>query len=301
MCRTGNQVDPGNKVDTNATYQTIRYEVPAERVARVMLGRPERANAQSNRLLYELDDAFCRASRDDGIRVILLGADGDIFSSGHDLSAGEFDPTLKDVETVGPWGGFNLPGIEGYWAFEEEAYLGLCNRWRALPKPVIGAVQGKVIAGGLMLMWICDLIVASEDATFQDPVVAFGMNGVEYFAHPWELGPRKAKELLFTGRALAATAAHRLGMINRVVPRAELHPHALELAIEIASQPSIGLKLAKMAVNQAVDAQGFQNALRSAMGLQQLGHANNLAIHGNVGDPAGYDRVRSLAKMPPID
>ena len=77
-------------------------------------------------------------------------------------------------------------------AREEEIYLGFCNRWRALPKPTIAQVQGKVIAGGLMLVWPCDLVVASEDATFSDPVVAFGVNGVEYFAHAFEFGQRQA-------------------------------------------------------------------------------------------------------------
>lgn len=281
-------------------YQTIRYENPAERVARIVLARPERANAQNNTLLYELDDAFMRASRDDEIRVIVLAGDGKTFSSGHDLGEGEFDPSLSKVDPVGVWGGFGLPGIEGHWAFEEEAYLGLCTRWRSLPKPTIAAVQGTVIAGGLMLAWVCDLIVASEDASFHDPVVAFGMNGVEYFAHPWEMGVRRAKEMLFTGRGFSAAAALRAGMVNRVVPREQLEAEALELASEIAQQPSMGLKLAKLAVNQTQDAQGFQNALRAAMNLQQVGHAHNLCRFDNIGHPDGYDIVRRLARKPPL-
>lgn len=281
-------------------YQTIRYETPADRVARIVLARPERANAQNNTMLYELDDAFTRASRDDEIRVIVLAADGKQFSSGHDLGKGEFDPSLSTVDPVGIWGGFGLPGIEGYWAFEEEAYLGLCTRWRSLPKPTIAAVQGAVIAGGLMLAWVCDLIVASEDASFHDPVVAFGMNGVEYFAHPWEMGARRAKEMLFTGRGFSAAAALRAGMVNRVVPREQLEAEVLELASEIAQQPSMGLKLAKLAVNQTQDAQGFQNALRAAMNLQQVGHAHNLCLFDNIGHPDGYNIVRGLARKPPL-
>jgi enoyl-CoA hydratase len=282
-------------------YETIRYETPEPRIARIMLARPDRANAQNNTLLYELNDAFGRCAADDTVRVVILGADGKLFSAGHDLSEGQFDPTLRGVKTVGPWGGFELPGIEGYWAFEEEAYLGLCTRWRNLPKPTIAAVHGKVIAAGLMLAWVCDLIVASEDASFQDPVVAFGMNGVEYFAHPWELGPRKAKEMLFTGRGITAAAAKSVGMVNRVVPREQLEAAALELAREISVQPTMGLKLAKQAVNQALDSQGFSNALRSAMSLQQLGHAHNLEQHKNVGNPEGYGIVRELARKPPIE
>jgi enoyl-CoA hydratase len=282
-------------------FNDIRYAMAAPAVARITLARPERANAQSNRMLYELDTAFRQASCDDAVKVIVLDADGDLFSSGHDLSADAFDPSLSGVETVGVWGGFGLPGMEGYWAFEEEAYLGLCQRWREIPKPVIAAVQGKVIAGGLMLMWVCDLVVASEDASFHDPVVAFGMNGVEYFAHPWEMGARRAKEMLFTGRGFSAEAAHHFGMINRVVPRERLAEVVLETACEIAEQPSMGLKLAKAAVNQAQDAQGLHTALRMAMGLQQFGHAHNLEQFGGVGHPDGYPRVRGLARKPLLE
>ena len=172
-------------------------------------------------------------------------------------------------------------------AVEQEIYLGMCWRWRNLPKPVIAEVQGKVIAGGLMLIWIADLIIASDDATFQDPVVAFGVNGVEYFGHPWELGVRKAKELLFTGDVLTAQEAKSLGMVNQVVPRAELTAHTLDLAARIAKKPAMGLKLAKMSVNQAQDAMGFWNALQMAMSLQQLGHANNQERFGMRVDPSG--------------
>ena len=84
---------------------------------------------------------------------------------------------------------------------EADAYLGLCRKWRDLPKPTIAMVHGGCIAGGLMLAWVCDLIIASEDAFFADPVVRMGIPGVEFFAHPWEVGVRKAKELLFTADA----------------------------------------------------------------------------------------------------
>ena len=106
-------------------------------------------------------------------------------------------------------------GAEGMMAREEEIYLGFCTRWRQLPKPTIAQVQGKVIAGGLMLVWPCDLVVASEDATFSDPVVAFGVNGGEYFAHPWEVGARKAKEMLFTGEPLTAAQIALLKLWSR--------------------------------------------------------------------------------------
>jgi enoyl-CoA hydratase len=191
--------------------------------------------------------------------------------------------------------------MEGHWAREEEAYFGLCWRWRNIPKATIAEVQGKVIAGGLMLMWPCDLVVASDDATFQDPVVAFGVNGVEYFGHPWEFGVRKAKELLFTGRAITARLAKELGMVNRVVPRESLTAETMALAAEIAQQPMMGIKTAKESVNQMQNEQGFYNALRSAMTLQQFGHAQNHIVHNSPVDPSGMSIVRELAKKPPLD
>ncbi len=263
----------------------VRYEEPAEGVARVVMARADARNAQDKRMTYELNDAFDRACADDRVNCIILAGDGPHFSAGHDLRDRS---TLDGFKPVTPWGGASTrPAAEGYMAVEQEIYLGMCWRWRNLPKPVIAEVQGKVIAGGLMLIWIADLIIASEDATFQDPVVAFGVNGVEYFGHPWELGVRKAKELLFTGDVLSAQEAKSLGMVNQVVPRAELESYTRELAARIAKKPAMGLKLAKMSVNQAQDAMGFWNALQMAMSLQQLGHANNQERFGMRVDPAG--------------
>jgi enoyl-CoA hydratase len=273
----------------------IRYEAPAEGVARIVLARPEARNAQDKPMLYALNAAFDRAAHDDAVKVIVLAADGPHFSSGHDLRD---TTTLDEFDPVGTWGGARLPGAEGLMAIEQELYLGFCWRWRNLPKPTIAQVQGKTIAGGLMLAWVCDLIVAADDATFSDPVVAFGVNGVEYFAHPWEVGARKAKEMLFTGAPIGADEAHRLGMVNRVVPAAELSEATLALARHIAARPSMGLKLAKQSVNQAQDAQGLWSALQAAMSLQQLGHANNQQVHGLSVDPAGFDIIRRQAKAP---
>ena len=278
---------------------TVIYEKPTDRLARLTLNRPDRANAQNYRMLYELNAAFDRAVADDDVRVIILAAAGKHFSSGHDLSGAD-DVSLDDVGITAQ-GGFELPGMEGHWAREEEAYFGLCWRWRNIPKATIAEVQGKVIAGGLMLIWPCDLVVASEDATFQDPVVAFGVNGVEYFGHPWEFGVRKAKELLFTGRAITARLAKELGMVNRVVPRESLTTETMSLAEEIAQQPMMGIKTAKESVNQMQDEQGFYNSLRSAMTLQQFGHAQNRILHNSPVDPSGMKIVRELARKPALD
>ena len=275
-------------------FSRITYEV-SEGVARIALNRVEVRNAQDKVMLYELNDAFDLASRDDEVKVIVLAANGPHFSSGHDLS----DLTdVTEFSQVSNWGGYDKPGAEGRQALEEEIYLGLCWRWRNLPKPTIAEVQGKVIAGGLMLVWVCDLIVAAEDTTFSDPVVAFGVNGVEYFAHPWEFGARKAKELLFTGGRMTAQEALSCGMVNHVVARADLTTFTSDLAARIAQRPSMGLRLAKQSVNQALDAQGFYTALQAAMSLQQLGHANNEIVHGRAVDPAGAEVIKREAKLP---
>lgn len=282
-----------------ATEQPVLYEKTTDRIARVTLNRADRANAQSYEMLYAVNSAFDQAVADDDVRVIVLAADGKHFSSGHDLSP-EPGFSLAD-NAIGPGGGFKQPGMEGFWAREEEVYFGLCWRWRNIPKVLIAEVQGKVIAGGLMLVWPCDLVVAAEDATFSDPVVAFGANGVEYFGHPWELGVRKAKEMLFTGRSITAKVAREMGMVNRVVPPDRLTEETMELAEEIAQQPMMGLKTAKESVNQAQDAQGYYSALRSAMSLQQLAHAHNYVVNDMAVDPNGMKIIRDLGKKPPLD
>jgi len=274
-------------------FKTIRYETPLSSVARIVLNRPEVANAQDIQMIYELNEAFDRAAFDDAVKVVILAAEGRHFSSGHDLGD---QAKVSDFASVNNWGGYEKPGAEGWMATEQEIYFGMCWRWRNLPKPTIAQVHGKTIAGGLMLIWICDLIIADEDATFSDPVVAFGVNGVEYFAHPWEVGARKAKEMLFTGEAFSAQEAHRLGMINHVVPPKALETFTLDLAARIAQRPSMGLKLAKQSVNQALDAQGLWTALQAAMSLQQLGHSHNMQVHGPPVDPTGIEVIKNMSK-----
>ena len=268
-------------------FETITFEVPVERVARISLNRPEARNAQNTKLLYELNDAFDKAAADDDISVIILAANGPHFSAGHDLREPDPIGSLKDYDTVGTWCGFSCDGAEGWMAREKELYQGLSERWRNIPKPTIAQVQGKCIAGGLMLVWPCDLIVASEDASFSDNTVSMGMTGVEFFGHPWELGARKAKEMLFTSDSVSAQDDHRLGMVNQVVTAADLESSTLDLASRIAAKPLFALKLAKESVNAAADAQGRVSAMQTAFALHQLGHSHNMQVHGLPIDPRG--------------
>jgi len=264
----------------------VRYETPAPHIARIVMARPEAHNAQGLTMTYQLNAAFDRAAQDDDIKVVILAAEGQNFSAGHDLGPGD-GKTLHDFDTVGTWAGFDAKGAEARYGREMEIYLEMCERWRSLSKPTIAQVQGRVIAGGLMLAWVCDLIIASDDATFKDPVIDFGICGVEFFNHPWELGIRKAKEFLFTADAMTAQEAMTHGMVNRIVPRADLAEATLALAVKIAAKPAFALKATKQALNHVQDVQGRRNAQQHVFSLHHLLHAHNELVYGVAMDPNG--------------
>ncbi|MEU6117188.1 enoyl-CoA hydratase [Streptomyces sp. NPDC047117] len=255
--------------------EPVRYERQGP-VATVTMNRPAYRNAQNSAMTYALDRAFYRAADDDEVKAVVLAGDGKHFSAGHDIGTPERDAHLPFDRRAGLWWDHSdKEGAESRFARESEVYLGMCRRWRELPKPVIASVQGACVAGGLMLAWICDLIVASEDAFFADPVVRMGIPGVEYFAHPWAMPPRIAKEFLYTGDRMTAQRAYQIGMINRVVPREDLADTTQQLALRIAEMPRMGLALTKRAVNQAEDLQGLHTGLDSVFGLHHLAHAHN--------------------------
>ncbi|TDV49831.1 enoyl-CoA hydratase [Actinophytocola oryzae] len=243
----------------------VVYEV-ADRIATITLNRPEVANAQNAELLDELDAAWTRAAADEDVVVIVLRAEGKHFSSGHDLK--DRWPEPKEIT------------LEWIYQAESRRYLEYTLRWRNVPKPSIAAVQGRCIAGGLLLCWPCDLIVAADDAKFSDPVVMMGIGGVEYHGHTWELGARKAKEILFTGRPVTALEAEQVGMVNQVVPRDRLDEETRALALRIARMPPFALRQAKRAVNQTLDVQGFQTAVQAVFDVHQTGHGNALSVNG---------------------
>lgn len=258
------------------------------RIALVTMNRPRYRNAQNSRMTYALDAAFGRAVDDPEVAVIVLAGAGDHFSAGHDIGTPE-----RDADTSFPrraalwWDHTDRPGADRRYAREIEVYLGMCRRWREMPKPAVAMVQGACIAGGLMLAWVCDLIVAADDAFFADPVLRMGIPGVEYFAHPWVLGPRLAREVLFTGDRFDARRAYEIGMVNRVVPRAELETATVALAERIAAMPPFGLALAKRAVNQCEDQMGMRAGMDAVFGLHHLAHAHNAEVSA---DPlAGMD------------
>jgi enoyl-CoA hydratase len=284
----------GEQERAEATYERVRYEMPVPAVARVVLARPEKANAQDYLMLSELNSALDRAARDPSIKVIVVAADGKHFSSGHDLS--DTWPDMTGFPTVGTSANFDAPGAEGWMDREREVYVGYCKRWREIPKPTIAQVQGKVIAGGLMLMWPMDLVVCSDDATFCDPVVMFGANGVEYFVHPYEFGVRLAKDMLFTGRVLTAAEALKIGMVQRVFARDALEADTLELAAEIAMRPSMTLAMTKRSVNLAQDAMGLPQTLEAAFAMHHLLHNHVRNLYGSMTIPGSTDTVRGAMR-----
>ena len=260
-------------------YKYVLYETFDDgTIARIMLNRPDARNAQNRGLLVELNDAFLQAEADDTVRVVILGGTGPMFSSGHDLGS----KASREEYTPGPnqhpshtINGATRKGAESLMLQEWHYFYDNTRRWRNLRKITIGQAHGDVYAAGLMLLWACDLIVAAEGTRFADVVGSrLGMCGVEYFAHPWEFGPRKAKELLLTGDSIDAEEAHGLGMVSKIFPQDQLEERTIEFARRIARLPTMTSLLIKESVNQSVDNMGFYNALNACFTLHELNHSH---------------------------
>ncbi len=263
-------------------------------VATITMNRPKYNNAQNGRMTYELDDAFKRAVADDDVKVIVLKGEGKHFSAGHDIGTPGRDIHESQERTSMWYDHANKEGGEFLYVREAEAYLGMCRRWRDIPKPTIAAVQGACIAGGLMLAWVCDLIVATDDAFFSDPVVRMGIPGVEYFAHPYELNPRIAKEFLFTGDRMSADRAHQMGMVNRISSREALDADVQQLAEKVAAMPRLGLALTKQAINHVEDLQGKRNGMEAAFAWHHFAHTHNDLMSGD--KLGGFDAKKMAAE-----
>src|ERR1017187_8141992 len=217
------------------------------------MNRPEVANAQDTRLIDELDEAFDQADADDNVRVVVLAGAGKHFSSGHDLKAivGDTEPDEWRLMRETP---------EGKMHHEKVMYFDRCKRIHDFRKPTIASVQGSCIAAGLMLACMCDLIVAADDARFSNPVLRMTGAGVELLVEPWELGIRKAKEFLWTGEQIDAQEAWRLGLVNRVVPAAELAERPRELADRVALIPPTTAQVTKDTINNTATLMGKEES-----------------------------------------
>jgi enoyl-CoA hydratase len=270
------KVDIVYETDTPILYEVINH------VAWITMNRPSFNNAQNGQMTYALDDAFQRATNDDAVGCIVLAGNGKHFSAGHDIGTPgrdlhhEFDKRLMFAPHT------NKPAAELLYTREQEQYLGMCRRWRDVPKPTIAMVQGACVAGGLMLAWVCDLIVASEDAFFQDPVnPLMGIPGVEYFAHAYELPPRVAKEFLLLGERMNAQRAYSFGMVNKVVPREELRETTTAWAAKLAGQGRLGNWLTKQSINHVEELRGKRSAMDAVFHMHHFAHAQNDLVKGD--------------------
>jgi enoyl-CoA hydratase len=229
-------------------YEAILYEKHGA-VAKVITNRPRYKNAQSRLMIEEMDHAFAVANADDDVRVIILAAAGDTFSSGHDIGTPEERADMRRRPFP--------KGVRGEYALSRQLFLDTTMRWRDLDKPTIAQVQGMCIFGGWMFAAAMDLIVASEDAKFLPALM-------QYFSIPWDIPIRKAKEAMFRSRFIGADEAAQLGFVNLVVPRERLEDETMALAIEIADNDPFTLRMLKWAANSAQDAMGFSHSIRNA-------------------------------------
>jgi enoyl-CoA hydratase/carnithine racemase len=250
---------PSNGESTNGD-STIRYSVEGA-IATITLSRPGAANAQNSRMIDELDAAFDRADGDDDVRVVVLAAEGKHFSAGHDLKE-----LLAGEEH---WAAMRSTP-EGKLRHEQVMYWDKLVKIRDFRKPTIAAVQGTCAAAGLMLACMCDLIIAADDARFSNPVARMSGVGVELLVEPWELGARKAKEFMLCASTLTAAEAERSGLVNRVVPRADLAAAARAFADEVALVPAATAEAIKSSVNHMLDAAGQRESWRFHFVIHQF-------------------------------
>ncbi len=228
-------------------YRHILYQPGT--VARVILNRPSYRNAQSRLMLEEMNDAFTRSEADDEVKAIVLSGKGDHFSTGHDLGTPEEKTDQKAR-------GFPTEGQGVYKRFRK-FYLENTMRWRNLQKPTIAMVQGYCIFGGWMIASAMDIIFASEDALFLP-------SHFQYFATPWDIGPRKAKEVIFEHRFITAREALAQGFVNRIYPREKLEEETLAYANRVAENDPFAVRVSKFSINHMMDTMGFTAELEAA-------------------------------------
>jgi enoyl-CoA hydratase len=233
--------------NTSDIPQHILYEVE-DRVAKITVNRPRYRNSQSTPLLFQLDEAIMRAGRDHDVRVIVLSGAGDHWSAGHDLGTPE-QVAYKNEHVE--------DGVRGFFDLTYGSMVETHLRWRNVQKPMICAVQGYCIFGGWMVASTADIIFASDDALFLGSMF-------QYFSIPYDIHPRRAKEILFHGRFINAEQAKELGLVNRVIPRANLMEETMVYARDVAQNDPFDLRTTKIAINQAQDAQGFTAHIHNA-------------------------------------
>ena len=235
-------------------YRFICYEV-SEHIARITLDRERYRNVQSTELLHELNHAILRAGADIATRVIVLFAVGDHFSAGHDLGTPE-EMAWREKNPM-------QEGTRGFYDRTWSLYVDMHLAWRNVGKPMLAAVQGYCIFGGWMVASTADIIFAADDAMFLGSLF-------QYFAIPYDIHPRRAKELLFQGRFINGSQACELGLANRAVARADLEGEIMAYARDVAQNDPFEMRMIKLAVNQAQDQQGFTAFIHAAHSMYML-------------------------------
>jgi enoyl-CoA hydratase len=219
----------------------------------ITLNRPQYRNAQGYRMLDEIDAAFDLARADEAVRVVLVRGSGGVFSTGHDLGTPEGIEYRRNLGAK--------PGIQTYDQFKKYN-LDLLLKWRNFPKPTVAMVEGYCIYAGWMLAAAMDIIFAADTAEF--------LGGyVEYNTIPWDIGIRKAKELVFESRFISAAEAEKLGFVNRVLAHDQLERETLAWVTRVAENSPETLRMAKIQMNKAQDAAGFTNAVEDSLGDYQ--------------------------------
>jgi enoyl-CoA hydratase len=235
--------------EASMAFEEIIYSA-ADGVAQITLNRPKYRNAQGYRMLDEIDQAFDLAGADEAVKVVVVRGAGGVFSTGHDLGTPE---GMAYRNALGA-----KPGIQTYDQFKKYN-LDLLVKWRNFPKPTVAMVEGYCIYAGWMLAAAMDVVFAAEDAEF--------LGGfVEYNTIPWDIGVRRAKELVFESRFIGAAEAADYGLVNRVYAKPDLERETLAWARRVAENAPETLRMAKIQMNKAQDAQGFTNAVEDSLG-----------------------------------
>jgi enoyl-CoA hydratase/carnithine racemase len=239
---------------TAKEYEFIIYE-KKDGVAKIVFNNPRKMNAMGAVMLIELREALLDAGSDDNVRVIVLTGAGDrAFSSGQDLSGGGMVREGETPPAYTPMSSYNYLRNVCY-----EAHR-LMER---MEKPIIAAVSGYCIAGGLEFALACDFIVASENAVFAQTEVSLGIlpgsGGIVRLIKA--IPSRKARELIYTGARISAKEAEQLGLVNRVVPQGELDNAVKEIADKICKLAPVAVKMAKLVGNVALESPDIDSAL----------------------------------------
>ncbi|MCX7617189.1 enoyl-CoA hydratase-related protein [Tepidiforma sp.] len=230
-------------------FRDIDYRTDGP-IAWITFNRPQYRNAQSWRLLDEYDRAMDLAVADPAVRVIITRGAGGNFSSGHDLGTPE---QAADREARG----IGEAGIEFYENFRHYN-LDLLVKWRNAPKPTIAMVEGFCIFAGWMMAACVDLVFAARNALFLPAML-------EYFSLPYDVGVRKAKELMFESRFLTAEEAQQLGFVNRVFEPEDLERETVGYALRVAENNPVVVRLSKAAANRAQDLMGYSAFLDAGL------------------------------------